>query len=289
PRYRQTRSPNAARSAVAVAGTGVASGTTTIARRAWARHALTAWTATACSSSGAGRRRNVPDALPIASSISVPPRYPERVAGTVASSGPSGFAGRCSAPSLVPAATVSSPATLGGDSTPSTVASGATYRSLVHLASWSIGSSKNRTGETSRITGSILPGSSSAGPTIHARVSLPWNRTRTYEPTPASSSAGSMYVNGRSRERTGRSMQTATGPESASGADGAPERVGAIRGLPGELLAPEMSVGGRLLVDRTSQIQIADDRRRAEVEDLPDGLLELDGIDLLGVGGVDHQ
>src|SRR5439155_19214115 len=162
--------------------------------------------------------------------------------GSPGSPGLFGSSRLCSRSSPFSVRSTSSLATLGGDSTPSTVASGATYRSLIHLASWSIGSSKNRTGDTSRVTGRIRPGSSSAAPTIHARVSLPWNRTRTYEPTPAPSSAGSVYVNGRSSERTGRSMQTATGPESASGADGAPERVDAIRGLPGELLAPEMPV-----------------------------------------------
>src|SRR5205814_7254549 len=224
-----------------------------------------------------------------ASSYSGPPRYRESVVGTGGPSGPFGTSGRCSRSSLVCAGSTSSLATRGGDSTPSTVASGATYRSLIHLASRSIGSSKDRTGDTSRVTGSIRPGSSSAAPTIHARVSLPWNRTRTYEPTPAPSSAGSVYVNGRSSERTGRSMQTATGPESASGADGAPERVDAIRGLPGELLASEMAVGGRLLVDRASQIQLADDRRRTEVGDLPDRGPQLDGIRLLGPGGIDHQ
>src|SRR5947199_163337 len=124
---------------------------------------------------------------------------------------------------------------------------------------------------------------------MNAPVAPPIARISSGPPRYPESVAGAGYVDGRSSERTGRSMQTATGPESASGVDGAPERVDAIRGLPGELLAPEMPVGGRLLVDRTSQIQVPDDRRRAEVEDLPDRRLELSGIHLFGPGAIDHQ
>ena len=97
---------------------------------------------------------NAPDAPPIASSSSVPRRYPESVVGTVTAAG---SRRRRSGSSLTSTSSISSLATLGGDRTPSTVASGATYRSLIHLASSSIDSSKNRTGETRRITGSTRP------------------------------------------------------------------------------------------------------------------------------------
>src|SRR5436190_24352461 len=84
-------------------------------------------------------------------------------------------------------------------------------------------------------------------------------------------------------------MQTETGPERTSGADGAPERVDAIGGLPRELLAAEVAVGGRLLVERARQIEVADDRRRPEIEQLPDRGPELLGVHLLRAGGVDHE
>src|SRR5262249_40228088 len=46
-----------------------------------------------------------------------------------------------------------------------------------------------------------------------------------------------------------------------------------VGALPGEVgqLPTEVPVGRRLLVDRTEQVQIPDDGRRAQVEDLPDG------------------
>ncbi len=56
-----TRSPNASTIPAAVAGTGTASGTSTIARRPPSRHRRTVSTATATSSSGAGRSTNAPD------------------------------------------------------------------------------------------------------------------------------------------------------------------------------------------------------------------------------------
>ena len=55
-----TRSPNASTIPAAVAGTGTASGTNTIARRPPARHVRTASTTTATSSSGAGRTHERP-------------------------------------------------------------------------------------------------------------------------------------------------------------------------------------------------------------------------------------
>ena len=76
----------------------------------------------------------------------------------------------------------------------------------------SMSSSKNRTGDTTFFTPSIRVPNDSEGPSTHPRISRPWNGTCTSDPTPASSSGGSRYVNGRSRLRTGRSTQTATGP-----------------------------------------------------------------------------
>src|SRR3982750_387395 len=84
-------------------------------------------------------------------------------------------------------------------------------------------------------------------------------------------------------------MQTATGPARTSGADGASERVEGIGGPPGELLAGEVAVGRRLAVDRPREIEIADDRRRPEVEDLPYGLLDVLGIDRRRAERLDHQ
>src|SRR3954471_20304762 len=84
-------------------------------------------------------------------------------------------------------------------------------------------------------------------------------------------------------------MQTETGPARTSGADGASERVDAIGGLPGELLAAEVAVGRRLAVDRPREIQVADDRRRPEVEDLPHGLLDELGVDRRRAERLDHQ
>ena len=73
-----TRSPNASTIAAAVAGTGTASGTNTIARRPPARHVRTASTATATSSSGAGRTTNVPAPDESADESADPFRYDEK-------------------------------------------------------------------------------------------------------------------------------------------------------------------------------------------------------------------
>jgi len=59
------------------------------------------------------------------------------------------------------------------------VASGVTYLSLIHRASINDRSSKNRTGETSRVTGSMRGGMSWVGPRTQPRVSFPWKRNRT--------------------------------------------------------------------------------------------------------------
>ena len=84
-------------------------------------------------------------------------------------------------------------------------------------------------------------------------------------------------MNGLSSASSGRSMQTATGPARTSGADGAAERVDAIGGLPGELLAAEMPVGCRLAVDRPREVEVADDRGGPEVEDLPTAFCTISG------------
>src|ERR671934_2122447 len=93
-------------------------------------------------------------------------------------------------------------------------------------------------------------------------------------------------------------MQTSTGPDrtrgdgasgsslDATSADEPAEVIGAIRPLPGELLAPEVAVRGRLLVDRPRQVEVADDRRGPEVEDLPDRGEDPLGVGLLGAEGL---
>ena len=139
------------------------------------------------------------------------------------------------------------------------------YRSLAHRSRASIAGSKYRTGETTFLIASIRAGTSSVEPRIHPRINLPWNGTRTREPTPASSSGGNRYVNGRSRLRIGRSIQTATGPAGTL-SDGATEVLDAVGRLPGELFATEMTVCRGLAIDGTGELQITDDGRRSEVE-----------------------
>ena len=85
---------------------------------------------------------------------------------------------------------VSSEATRGGTARPITVASGATYRSLIARNSASERSSKDRTAETTLRTRSIRSGTSSVAPSTHARVARPWNGTCTTDPRPAPSSSG---------------------------------------------------------------------------------------------------
>jgi len=71
-----------------------------------------------------------------------------------------------------------------------TVASGATYRSLIARYRVSERSSKYRTAETSLRTPRIRSGTSSVAPSTHARVARPWNETWTADPIPAPSSRG---------------------------------------------------------------------------------------------------
>src|SRR3954454_7651860 len=76
-----------------------------------------------------------------------------------------------------------------------------------------------------------------------------------------------------------------------SGARRALQVGGAVGGLPAQVgqFPAEVAVRGRLLVDRAQQVEVADDRGRAEVEDLVDGLLDpLDG-DGLGAEGLDEE
>src|SRR5207237_8730671 len=74
-------------------------------------------------------------------------------------------------------------------------------------------------------------------------------------------------------------------------AEGALDVVELGGALPGELLlgAPEVAVGSRALVDRLAQVEVADDRRRAQVEDLLDGAADLQRVDGLGAEGLDHH
>src|SRR5438270_7282849 len=63
------------------------------------------------------------------------------------------------------------------------------------------------------------------------------------------------------------------------------------RALPGELLlgAPEVAVGSGALVDRLAQIEVADDGRRPQVEDVLHGAADLGRVDGLGAERLDHD
>src|SRR6266508_3849189 len=73
--------------------------------------------------------------------------------------------------------------------------------------------------------------------------------------------------------------------------EGALEVVNPARLLPAELLlaAPEVPVGGGALVDRPAQVEVTDDRGRAQVEHLAYGVHDLLGGDGLGAEGFDEQ
>jgi hypothetical protein len=178
-----TRSPNASPIAAAVAGTGTASGTNTIARRPPSMHRRTASTATATSSSGAGRITNAPAPEESADTNAAPLRYDEESGDDVAEVPPPSR--RAPAPHEP-----SSPATRGGTALPITAANGATYRSLTHRSRRSMSSSKKRTGDTTFFTLSIRVPNDSEDPSTHPRITRPWNGTCTSDPTPASSSGG---------------------------------------------------------------------------------------------------
>src|ERR1700757_3923480 len=76
-----------------------------------------------------------------------------------------------------------------------------------------------------------------------------------------------------------------------SEAEGALDVVELGRALPGELLlrAPEVTVGGRALVDGLAQVEVAVDGRRAQVEDVLHGLADLRRVDGLSAERLDHH
>src|SRR5437764_869652 len=76
-----------------------------------------------------------------------------------------------------------------------------------------------------------------------------------------------------------------------SEAEGALDVVELGGALPGELLlrAPEMAVGGRALVDRLAQVEVADDRCRTQVEHVLDRCTDLGRVDGLGAERLDHD
>src|SRR4029450_13313226 len=85
-----------------------------------------------------------------------------------------------------------------------------------------------------------------------------------------------------------------TAPERIrSSADGLVERaaelVCAVGRLPGELLAAEVSVSRRLLVDRPAEIELADDRGRPKVERVPHEVDDLLRVHPLGAESVDGE
>src|SRR4051794_21341390 len=69
-----------------------------------------------------------------------------------------------------------------------------------------------------------------------------------------------------------------------SEAEGALDVVELGGALPGELFlgAPEVSVGRGALVDRLAQVEVADDGRRPQVEDVLHGAADLGRVDRLG-------
>src|SRR5947209_1266102 len=74
-------------------------------------------------------------------------------------------------------------------------------------------------------------------------------------------------------------------------AEGALDVVELGRALPGELLlrAPEVAVGGGAPVDGLAQVEVADDGRRAKVEDVLDGGGDLRRVDGLGAERLHHH
>src|SRR5438046_1181167 len=88
-------------------------------------------------------------------------------------------------------------------------------------------------------------------------------------------------TSGRTRAITGLSLE----------AESALDVVELAGALPGELLlrAPEVAVGGRALVDGLAEVEVADDRRRSQVEHVLHGLADLERIHGLGAEGLDHH
>ena len=276
-----TRSPNASTIAAAVAGIGTASGTNTIARRPPAMHAATASTATATSSSGAGRTTNAPDPTieRRREGVAVAVRRGERENDV----GRGSTAARCAVGAAAILGLLTD-ATRGGTARPITAASGATYRSLTHRNSASMSSSKNRTGDTTFFTLSIRVGERLRGPE-HPSPDQPPVERHLHERAHAGTELGRKGVRERPIEAEERAVDadrdrafesTLARVDVANAVvgrltDGAAEVVGAVGRLPGELLAPEVPVRGGLAIDRTGEVEVADDRGRPEVEHLPDG------------------
>src|SRR6478736_5286355 len=64
-----------------------------------------------------------------------------------------------------------------------------------------------------------------------------------------------------------------------SDAEGRLDVGGAARVLPREALAAEVAVRGRLGEDRLAEVEVSEDRSRAEIEDVLDRERELRGVD----------
>ena len=75
--------------------------------------------------------------------------------------------------------------------------------------------------------------------------------------------------------------------EIVDGLDRCLERFNLVGALPGEIqvIPAEVTVGGRLAVDRVAQVEVMDDRARAQVEDLADGFGDLLIIHRAGAEG----
>src|SRR5438067_13277440 len=86
---------------------------------------------------------------------------------------------------------------------------------------------------------------------------------------------------------SGRTLTTRRGLE----IQGALDVVEVVGALPREFLlgAPEVTVGGRALVDGLPQVEVADDGGRTEVEDLLDDGADASRVDGLGAEGLDHH
>src|SRR5271169_3259060 len=78
---------------------------------------------------------------------------------------------------------------------------------------------------------------------------------------------------------------------SSSVTDRGPQRFGSVGPLPGEvrLLAAEVPVRRGLRVNRPEQVQVANDRRRTEVKDLQDSILDLIDRGALGAEALYKQ
>src|SRR5207253_5639149 len=113
------------------------------------------------------------------------------------------------------------------------------------------------------------------------------NGARTSEPTRTGVPSGTAYVKTRSRcDSPGSTRTTEQKPLTARrGAtlENGFQIVDPVRALPREVcvFAAEVTVRRRLVVDRPAQVEVADDRGRAQVEDFFDRLLDLARVDVL--------